>query len=80
VRKETVFDPAKNAEVEIDVPDLAESSAKVSLEIDDGLRLLLPLTAPAAEKGKERVRVLLLSPVIVIEEEEKEFRKGLPCG
>ena len=55
------------------VPDLAEEATTEAVQVDDGEYLLLAARlAPekAAAPGKERAVVLLVRPLIYIEEEE----------
>jgi len=75
IKKRT--DPDNGAEGEVEVPDLAESSATFNVTSGDGETILMPVSL-ADGKDKDRVRLLLVRPTITIEEEEKERKKKAP--
>ena len=77
VRKETVIDRKTLKEVTVESPDLAESSTATTVQADDGELVLLPVRyLPPAAREKGRVLVMLVRPLIYIEEEERERKKG----
>lgn len=75
--RETVLDRATGKRVTIEVPRLFESSRAGSVRVGDGMLLLLPVRfrSPAA-KDKGRHWVLLVRPVIFIDEEERMRRNN----
>ncbi len=66
-------------EIEVRVPDLAETTAGLTLNnVPDGVRLLVTVQhVPKATKDKGRVLVLLVRPCIYIREEEKALGNNL---
>src|SRR5262249_19122231 len=54
----------------IEIPDLEELTATGTVEIEDGHVALVPVAGTAG--SGERVRFLLVQPLIYIEEEERE--------
>jgi hypothetical protein len=79
LKKRTLFAPNTDKEVTVEVPDLAENTATVTTDVDDGNWALAAVEyrAPAA-RGKDRVLVLALRPVIYIAEEDKALRGNNP--
>jgi hypothetical protein len=75
LRKMTRTDPETGAEGEVEIPELRESSVTSSVQVGDGLYVVVPLPGEAAKDAK-RVSVLLLRPTIRIEEEDRA-RQGL---
>jgi hypothetical protein len=72
IKKETAVDPETGQEGRIEVPQLLHTSISGAIQVGDGISVLLPIQSrPQAAKGKEHVRLLLVTPVIYIEEEER---------
>jgi hypothetical protein len=72
IKKETAVDPETGQEGRIEVPHLLHTSVSGAIQVGDGISVLLPIQSrPQAVKGKEYVRLLLVTPVIYIEEEER---------
>jgi hypothetical protein len=77
IKQEAVVDPETGNEARIDVPQLQNSSTSEAVQVDDGQSILLRVRSRAdSVKGKERVQVLLVTPRIYIEEEERAKRKN----
>lgn len=77
--KRTRFDPVSEDEYTIEVPDMVQSSRTSSITVGDGVPLLLRLPPPpGAGKADKRVSVLVVTPIIHIEEEEKVKAKEAP--
>jgi hypothetical protein len=66
-------------DVAIEVPELAETAATTTVDVDDGIWALAAVAyrTPAA-KGKDRVWVLAVRPVIYIGEDDKALRGNNP--
>lgn len=58
----------------VDVPNLARSARTDSIEVADGMAFMVPVVAPL--EGGKRVRVLVVQPLIWIEEEERERERA----
>jgi len=57
-----------------ETPMIQRTELRAAIETGDGHAIVLPLLS-SADAPKERVRVLIVRPVIHIEEEERELRK-----
>jgi hypothetical protein len=73
IKKQTV--PDKDQETEIEVPKLKETSVAETMELSDGVHAVLTIPYLPATLAKDKVLILLLQPVIRIEEEEREKAK-----
>jgi len=70
--KKPVLDPDTKKKEQVESPRLANSSTTGEVEVEDGTALLLPVGYRSRiAKDNDRVWVLLLRPIIYIEEEEK---------
>jgi hypothetical protein len=79
MRKEKVDDPQTGLEITVETPKLRELSTAATVQVGDGRFVLVPvLFRPKAVKAKDRVLVLLVRPIIYIEEEERERKKKNP--
>jgi hypothetical protein len=77
VEQETILDRATGERVNVEVPKLFESATKGTIEIGDGGLLLMPVRYRSREaKDKGRFWVLLVRPIIYIEEEERARRNN----
>jgi hypothetical protein len=77
IYKEKDVDPQTKRETTIERPNWREASSTATLQVDDGEWLLVPvLSRPKSGKLKDRVLVLLVRPMIYIEEEERIRKKG----
>jgi hypothetical protein len=75
--KHRAVDLDAEKEVTVETPKLVESSITGTVEVGDGEPILVPVHyLPSEVKAKDRVLVLVVRPVIYIEEEEKERHKG----
>jgi hypothetical protein len=76
IGKKNVVDPATGDEATVKAPSFAEASRTRTVEVGDGLRVVVPvrMRLRGTEK-KGRMLVLLVHPVIRIEEEERERRR-----
>src|SRR5205085_2532871 len=76
VGKKKVIDPATGDEATVEVPSFADASRTATVEVGDGEQIVVPvqMRLPAAQK-KGRMLVLLVQPVIRIEEEEREKKR-----
>jgi hypothetical protein len=74
-----VVDPQNQlgAPVTVQQPNIREMSMTATLKVEDGATLLVPVESRTPEmRAKDRVWLLLLKPVIRIEAEERERKKG----
>jgi hypothetical protein len=69
------IDPDTGKVSEIDVPKLKETSVTETLEVGDGVHSVLTVPYRPATLAKDKVLILLMQPVIRIEEEERERGK-----
>jgi hypothetical protein len=77
IKKENAVDPETGQEGRIEVPQLLDTSIAGTIHVGDGISLLVPVQSrPESVKGKERVQVLLVTPLIYIEEEERAKQKN----
>jgi hypothetical protein len=75
IEKETMEGEGKK-EYLLERPEFVESSSSATFKVEDGQLILLPLHClPKTVNGKKRVKLLLIQPIIYIEEEEKLRRK-----
>jgi hypothetical protein len=72
-KKQTIFDDRGN-ESQVEVPDLATTSTTATVRVGDGGDILFPVHFQTA-RDKGRVTLLLVRPVIYIEEEESIRKK-----
>jgi len=70
------FNPATAKVSPVTVPKLRETVAVESFDVDDGELLLIPMAKRSAQEPKDRQWVLLVQPIIYIEEEQKMLREG----
>jgi hypothetical protein len=77
IKKERAVDPETGNEGRIEVPQLLDTSISGTVHIGDGISVLVRVQSrPESVKGKERVQVLLVTPLIYIEEEERAKAKN----
>ncbi len=77
IKRAKVPDPRTGKDVEVESPNVREASLTTTLDIHDGQTILMPVAyRPPGAAGKDRLWVLVARPVIYIEEEEEQIRKG----
>jgi hypothetical protein len=77
IKKENAVDPETGQEGRIEVPQLLETSTSGAVQVGDGLSVLLPVPSRSESvKGKGHVRLLLVTPLIYMEEEERAKAKN----
>jgi hypothetical protein len=77
IGKELVADPATGDDVNVDVPRFLALSTSMTLRAEDGQPIVVPVHyRPPGVGNKERLLILLVRPVIYIEEEERIRKKG----
>jgi len=80
IKKDTAFDREAfdletEKEIPVEIPNLRNSSATATVEVEDGEFALVRIPYRPATLAKDRVLVLVVRPVIYIEEEERERKK-----
>jgi hypothetical protein len=78
IKKETAFDIHGEKEITVESPNLRDSSATATVDVDDGDYALVPVPYRPASLAKDRILVLLVQAVVYIEEEERERNKIVP--
>jgi|GEM_PF-6478273 len=77
IGKQLVADPATGEDVNVDVPRFLTLSTSITLRAEDGQPIVAPVHyRPPGAGNKERLLILLVRPVIYIEEEERIRKKG----
>jgi hypothetical protein len=77
INKKMVKDSETGKQVSVEIPNLLDRTTSATLKVGDGEIVLIPvLSRPKVPKARDRVLVLLVQPMIYIEEEEREKKKG----
>ena len=77
VERQMILDRDTGKRASVEVPKLFESTTKGSIEVEDGVLLLMPVRFRSREaRDKGRVWVLLVRPTIHIDEEERARRNN----